>query len=435
MSDVMIGLLGIVVLMLTLFLTAIPVAFAMAIVGFVGFCCVISTDAGLSMVGSSVWSTFSKYGFTSIPLFIFMGQIAFSSGVNEKLYAAAHRWIGHIRGGLAQATLLGCAGFSAICGSNTATAATMSTVALPEMKRYRYNPLLSVGAVASGSTLGVVIPPSVVFIIIGLSTSQSIGKLFYGGLCAGLLLLALMMLTVTVVCRLKPHWGPAGPNFTLKEKIRSLAGAYEMLLLFLAVIFGLFKGWFTPTEAGAIGSLLALLIGVIQRKLPWKAFLASIDGTLRASCMVMMIVTGATILGRFLTITRIPNELAEWVVTLPIPPWAVISVIFLLYGCAGMIMDALALLLITIPIFFPVADSLGYDPLWFSVVITVITTLGAITPPVGATTYVVAAMAKGDVAMHDVFKGVMVFIPAYLLCVVLLMLFPQIATYLPSLMH
>lgn len=435
MSETMIGILGIVVLMLTLFLTAIPVAFAMALVGFAGFCLVNSWDGGLSMVGSTVWGTLNKYGFTSIPLFVFMGQIAFCSGVNEKLYDAAHRWVGHIRGGLAQATLLGCAGFSAICGSNTATAATMSTVALPEMKRYRYNPLLSVGAVASGSTLGVVIPPSVVFIIIGLSTSQSIGKLFYGGLCAGLLLLALMMLTVAVLCKLNPQWGPAGPNFTLKEKLKSLAGAYEMMLLFFGVIFGLFMGWFTPTEAGAIGSLMALLIGVLQRKLPWKAFIASVDGTLRSSCMVMMIVIGATILGKFLTLTRIPNDLAEWVVMLPIAPWAIISVIFVLYVFAGMIMDALALLLITIPIFFPVADKLGYDPLWFSVQITVITTLGAITPPVGATTYVVAAMAKEDVSMRDVFKGVTYFIPAYVLCVILLMLFPRIVTYLPSLMN
>ncbi|NLX06652.1 MAG: TRAP transporter large permease [Phycisphaerae bacterium] len=434
MSLAMIGILGILVLLAVLFLLGPPVGFAMGIVGFAGFAYVVSFDAALNMTGGTLWATFSKYGFTVIPLFIFMGQIAFYSGVNEKLYTAAHRTVGHISGGLAMATVAACTGFSAICGSNTATAATMSTVALPEMKRYRYNPMLSVGAVASGSTLGVVIPPSVVLILIGLSTEQSISTLFYGGIGAGFLLMALLVLTVYAICRVRPDWGPVGPNFAFGQKVMALLGAYEIVVLFLLVIFGLYLGFFTPTEAGAAGSFFAIVLGLLHRKLTWKGFVSAVVDTLRASCMVITIVAGAVIFGKFLTVTRLPFDIAEWVVGLPVPGVVIIGIIFVIYILGGIVMDALALLLITIPIFFPVGIELGYDPVWFGVAVTVLTTLGAITPPVGATTYVVAAMAKDDISLMGVFRGVALFVPAYIVCVILLMLFPKIVTFLPELM-
>lgn len=422
-----VGVIGIVALLMMLFLLGMPVGFAMAMVGFIGFSCIISFNAGLGMIGSAFWDTFSSYGLTVIPLFIFMGQIAFYSGVNEKLYNAAHKWVGHIRGGIAMATVIACAAFSAICGSNAATAATMSTVALPEMKRFGYNPKLSTGAVACGSTLGVVIPPSVVLIVIGLSTEQSIATLFCGGIGAGILLALLITLTVWLVCLRHPEWGPVGEKATFRERLRSLGGAAEMVVLFLLVMVGLYVGFFTPAEAGAAGAFFALVISLIQRRLTWKGFIASITDTLRISCMVITIVAGAVVFGKFLTVTRIPFDVAGWVVGLPVPKAAVMGFIFLIYIIGGAVMDALALLLITIPVFFPVAERLGYDPVWFGVTITVVTTLGAVTPPVGATTYVVAGMAK-DVPLEDIFRGTAWFLPAYILCIALLMLFPQIVT-------
>lgn len=433
MDLAIVGVLGIIILLLILFFLGMPVGFAMAVVGFCGFWYVVSFKAALGMVSGDLWATFSKYGLTVIPLFILMGEIAYYSGVNEKLYKTAYKWVGQIRGGLAMSTIMACALFSAICGSNAATAATMTAVALPEMKKYKYEPMLSTGAIACGSTLGVVIPPSVVLIVIGLYTGQSIGKLFYGGVSAGVLLAVLFMLSVYFLCRIYPEWGPVGPKTTFKEKIYSLPGAFEMVILFLLVMLGLYFGFFTPTQAGAAGSFLALVISLVQRRLSWKGFVASIADTLRISCMVMVLVTGAVIFGRFLAITRIPFDIANWVSTLPIPSFLIMAIIFVIFIIGGAVMDALALLLITIPIFYPVAIELGYDPIWFSVTITVITTLGAVTPPVGATTYVVAGMAK-DIPLGRVFKGVMYFLPAYIICVLILMVFPELVTFLPSLM-
>ena len=434
MSLAAIGISGIIILLLVLFLLGMPVGFAMGIVGFVGFSYVVSFNAGVNMVGSVLWETFSKYGLTVIPLFIFMGQVAFYSGVNEKLYNAAYKWVGQIRGGIAMATILACAAFAAICGSNAATAATMTTVALPQMNKFKYNPKLSTGAIACGSTLGVVIPPSVVLIIIGLSTEQSIARLFYGGVGAGVLLALLLVLTAYFVCRIHPHWGPVGPKTGLLDKVKAVSGAVEMISIFLLVMLGLYFGFFTPTEAGAAGSCFAVVIGVTQGRLSWKGFIGSITDTLRISCMVITIVAGAMIFGRFLAVTRIPFDIAAWVVDLPVSGTVIMAIIFFIYVIGGAVMDALALLLITIPIFFPVARQLGYDPIWFGVTITVVTTLGAVTPPVGATTYVVGGMAK-DVPLEEVFKGVAYFLPAYLICVVILMLFPGLVTLLPSLIR
>lgn len=428
----LVGVNGILILLFLLFFLGTPVGFAMGIVGFCGFWYIVSFNASLNMVGSVLWATFSKYGLTVIPLFIFMGQIAFYSGVNEKLYRAAYRWVGHIRGGIAMATVMACAAFAAICGSNAATAATMTTVALPQMKKYKYDAKLSTGAIACGSTLGVVIPPSVVLIVIGLSTKQSIARLFYGGIGAGIVLAVLLMITVYGVCRFRPDWGPVGPRTGFMEKLKALSAASEMILLFLLVMLGLYFGFFTPTEAGAAGSFFALLISLIQRRLTWEGFVRSVTDTLRISCMVIVIVAGAVIFGRFLAVTRIPFDIAEWVVKLPVPHTVIMLIIFGIYVVGGAVMDALALLLITIPIFFPVARELGYDPLWFGVTITVITTLGAVTPPVGATTYVVGGMAE-DVPLEDVFKGVAFFLPAYILCVIILLLFPEIVLFLPGL--
>lgn len=431
MSLITVGILGVLALLAILFLLRMPVGFAMGIVGFVGFAHVINTKAAMGMLGTELWQVFSSYGLTVIPLFIFMGQICFQCGVNKRLYKAAYTWTGQVRGGLAMSTILACAGFSAISGSNTATAATMSTVALPEMKKYNYNDVLSTGSVAVGATLGVVIPPSVVLIIIGLQTGQSIAKLFWASVIPGLLLMTLFLITVNLICRRHPEWAPAGPRTTWGEKFRSLPGSIEMLLLFGLVMGGLFAGLFTPSEAGAAGSAIALLISLISRQLTWKRFVLAVNDTLRTGCMIFMIVAGAVLFGRFLAVTRLPFEMADWVLGLDIPNFVVIIVICLIYILGGAIMDALALLLITIPIFFPVAEAMGYDPVWFAVVVTIVTTMGAVTPPVGVTAFIVSSMAPGT-PIQKIFKGISYFMAAYLACIGLLMLFPQLVLFLPA---
>lgn len=434
MSITLIGVAGILLLMFLLLFLGMPVGVAMGLVGFCGICWVISVNAALGMIGTELWNTFSSYSLTMVPLFVFMGEICYYSGLNRRLYKATHTLTGHVRGSLAMASVMACAGFAAICGSNTATAATMTAVAMPEMKKYKYDQALSVGSIACGSTLGVVIPPSVVLIIIGLYTGESISKLFYGGILAGLVLAGFFLLTIVILCRINPDWSPIGERKTFGEKIRSIPNFFEAVLLFALVMGGLYAGIFTPTEAGAVGSLCALVISLLARRLTWQGFVSAVVDTLQISCMVFVIIAGAVMFSRFLTVTRIPFDLADWVASLNVAPIVVLSVIFIIYTIGGALMDALALLLVTIPVFFPVALKLGYDPIWFGVMITVITTLGAVTPPVGATTYVVAGMAK-DIGLATVFRGVMYFLPAYVLAIILLMAFPGIITFLPSLIR
>ena len=432
MSLAMLGVSGIFLLLLVIFFLRIPVGFAMAMTGFAGFALAVNSRAALGMLGDETWKVFSAYGFTVIPLFIFMGQICFHAGVNKRLYQAAHAWLGHIRGGIAMASILACAGFSAICGSNTATAATMAAVALPEMRKYGYDSLLSTGSVAAGATLGVLIPPSVVLIIIGLQTGQNIGTLFWAALGPGLIMTLLLMSTVGFFCRRHPAAGPAGTRAAWKKRFVSLKGSVEMLLLFLLIMVGLIAGFFTPSQAGAVGSFLALIIALAGRNLSFKGFCLSVADTLRISAMIMVIIWGAVVFGRFLAVTRIPFAVAQGVESLDIPGWMIMLAVAGIYIIGGAVMDALALLIITIPIFFPLAQTLGYDPVWFAVYITLVTSLGAITPPVGINTFIVGSMAP-DVPLPRVFKGVMLFVPCFILAIVILLLWPGMALLLPGL--
>ncbi len=434
MSPELVGLIGIFVLLAVMFFLRMPVGFAMALVGFCGMCYVLSTKAALAMIGNQLWSTFSSYGLTVIPLFILMGEICFYSNVNTALYDTAYKWLGHIRGGLSMATIMACAGFAAICGSNTATAATMSTVALPEMKKYGYHPALSTGSIACGSTLGVVIPPSVVLVVYGIYTGQSIARLFFGSVVPGAILAFFMVLTVYLVCIRHPDWGPTGPKFSWRERIAALPGSFEMVVIFLLVMAGLYVGYYTPSEAGAAGAFAALIISLIRRRLTWKGFVAAVIDTLVISCFIIMIVTGAVIFGKFLAVTRLPFVAAQWASQLNAPPVLILSIIILLYLIGGCVMDALGLLLITIPIFYPVVTRLGYDPIWFGVLITVVTTMGAVTPPVGVSAYVVSGMAK-DISLGTVFRGVTYFLPSYIVTIALLIVFPKLATYFAALVR
>jgi len=426
------GMIGIAILILLLF-SNMPVGFVMGFLGFLGFSYVVNAEAGMALLVRDVWDVFSSYGLTVIPLFVFMGQIAFHSGISRRLYDSAFVFLGHRRGGLAMATVGACAGFSAISGSTNATAATMATVTLPEMKRYKYDMGLGTGTVAAAGSLGILIPPSVVFIVYGILTEQSIGKLFAAGILPGILLACLFMVVIYLRVRHTPSLAPPGPKTTWEQRIRSFGGVAETLLIFALVMGGLFFGIFTPTEAAAAGAFLTLLLSMIRRQLSWNGFLQSLADTTRISCMVMIIVTGAVVFGHFMAITRIPFDLAAWVAALPLPRFAIMLVIILLYLCGGCFMDALAMVMLTVPIFFPVAQALGFDPIWFGVVIVLITEMGVITPPVGVNVYVVYGVAK-DVPLETIFRGVLPMLLALVICNLMILVFPQIALFLPGLM-
>jgi len=428
-----IGIIGIIVLILLLF-SRMPVGFVMGFLGFLGFCYVVNANAGLSLIARDAFEVFSSYGLTVVPLFVFMGQIAFHSGISKRLYDSAYVLVGSRKGGLAMATVAACAGFSAISGSTNATAATMATVTLPEMRRFKYDMSLATGTVAAAGSLGILIPPSVVFIVYGILTEQSIGKLFAAGIFPGILLSILFILVIYIQVLRDPSLAPAGPKTSMKEKLRSFGGVGETLVIFLMVMGGIFFGIFTPTEAAAAGAMITLLIALVRKQLTWQGFIQSLADTTRISCMVMTIVMGAVIFGHFMAVTRLPYDLAAWVGNLPLPRHAVMMVIVLVYLAGGCFMDALAMIMLTIPIFFPVATALGFDPIWFGVVIVLIGEMGVVTPPVGVNVYVVYGVAK-DVPLQDIFKGVLPMVLALLACNIIILIFPEIALYLPSLMR
>lgn len=432
MTSQAVGIIGICVLLILIF-SRMPVGFVMAAVGFVGFGSLVSFSASLNLLARDVYDIFSSYSLTVIPLFVFMGQLAFHSGISARLFDAAYKFVGHLPGGLAMATIGACAGFSAICGSTNATAATMAAAALPEMKRYNYKPGLATGVVAAGGSLGILIPPSVIFIVYGIMTQQSIGKLFVAGILPGILLTLLFAGTIALWVTLKPDLAPRGPRFTLREKVSSLSGLAETLVLFIIIMGGLFVGFFTPTEAGAVGAFSTLTIAVVRRQIDWKGLVTALRETTRISCMIMIIVTGATIFGHFLAVTRIPFEIAGWISGFDLPAWMIMMFIILTYLVGGCLIDSLALIMLTVPIFFPVVIHLGFDPIWFGVVIVLITQIGVITPPVGINVYVVSGVAR-DVPLDVIFRGVLPLLAALVLGTFLLIPFPWIALFLPSLM-
>ncbi len=438
MSPAIIGIIGIVIMIL-MFLTRMPVAFVMGIVGFVGFSTVINYHAGLALLSRNIYEVFGSYDLTTIPLFILMGQLGFNSGISKRLYDAGYKFLGSTRGGLAMATVSACTAFGAVCGSSPATAATMATVGLPEMKRYNYDDELATGSVASGGGIGMIMPPSVVLIIYGILTEQSIGALFVAGIFPALLVTLLFIISIYIRCRRNPEQGPPGEKFTWGEKLKALMGLGETLAVFILVIGGIFIGLFTPTEAAAIGAFGVLMIAVIRRQITWEGFIKSLRETLRTSCMVMMLIAGAVIFGKFLAVTRIPFEIAGWVSELNMAPYLVLGVVIMIYFFGGCFMDALAFVTLTVPIFYPVVMELGYDPIWFGVIIVMVTEMGVITPPVGINVYVVYGVAKNvlenEIPLEKIFKGIFPFLIAVIIGVIILIMFPKIILYLPNLMY
>lgn len=431
MSPETAGMAGI-ALLLILFLIGMPVAFSMALVGLVGFAYLGGIESALTLLAQDIFETLSSYPLSVIPMFILMGSFAFAAGISQRLYTTSYTWVGQLRGGLTVATVLACSGFAAICGSTAATAATMGRIALPEMKKYGYDDELATGTVASAGTLGILIPPSTVLIVYGILTEESIGKLFIAGILPGILLSLSFIATVVLLCLRNPDIGPPGPATNWKQKLRSTTGILEAIILFLLTIGGLFLGWFSPTQAGAIGSFGALLIGVIRGQLSLKNTIEAGKDGLRTACMVLFIITGATVFGHFMAISNIPFALADWVGGLSMPPMAVMAVIISIYFIGGFFMDSMALIVVTIPIFFPVVMDLGFDRIWFGVIIVLVAEMGVITPPVGVNVFVIKGIAP-QVPLETIFKGIMPFLLALVIVTVFLVFFPQIATFLPSL--
>jgi C4-dicarboxylate transporter DctM subunit len=432
MTPLTIGYIGIGLLVVLLF-SGIHIGVVMGAVGFLGIACISGWAAGLIVLKTVPFTTFANYSMSVVPLFILMGGFCFYAGISKELYDTVHKWLGHLRGGLAMATVGACAAFAAVSGSSLATAATMGTVALPEMRRYKYDPALAAGCIAAGGSIGILIPPSVPLIIYGILANQSIGKLFIAGIIPGVLEAIFYIITIYILCRLNPARGPSGSKAGFMEKITSLKATWGVLLLFIIVIGGIYFGIFSPTEAAGVGACGACIFAMVRRRLGWPNFKASVVGTVKTTSMIFVIFLGAMILGYFLAVTRLPFELADFVGGLPVNRYVILGLILAVYFVLGCIMDSLAMILLTVPIFYPLITALGFDPIWFGIIIVRAAEIGLITPPVGLNVFVISGITK-DIPMYTIFKGIIPFIIADICHVILLVTVPQVATFLPGLM-
>jgi len=432
MTPTMTGSVGIGVLLIILF-SRMPIAFGMGLIGFLGFAYLVGVGPALGLLKTVPYSTFASHSLSVIPLFILMGAFAFSAGLSKDLYEAAYKWFGNLRGGLAMATVGACACFAAISGSSMATAATMGTVSLPEMKKYNYDPALATGSVAAGGSMGILIPPSVILIIYCIITEQSIGKLFLAGFIPGVMEAVFYMIVIAVITRFKPEMGPRGPRTTFSEKLRALAKTWEVLTLFIVVIGGIYLGIFTPTEAAGIGAFGAFIFAVIKKRMTWAAFKESLSSSIKTSVMVFAIILGAMLLGYFLSVTRIPFDLAGYIGDLHINRYVILVLILLTFIVLGCVIDTMAIILLTVPIFFPLIVQLGFDPIWFGILVVRVTEIGLLTPPVGLNVFVIKGVAP-DVPIGTIFRGIVPFLIADFFHVALLIAFPQITLFLPNMM-
>jgi len=427
------GLLGIGLLLVLIF-SGLPIGMSMGLVGFLGMSYLSGLKPGLNIMGTTPHTTMASYSLSVVPLFILMGAFCFHSGLSKDIYYAVHRWVGHFRGGLAMATVGACALFAAVSGSSLATAATMGRVALPEMRRYHYDMRLATGSIAAGGSIGILIPPSVILVIYAILTEQSIGKLFLAGFIPGVLEAVFYMVTIYILCMRHPHMGPKGPKSNFRERMVGLRSAWGVVVLFLLVIGGIYLGVFTPTEAAGVGAFVALLFSLGRRQLSWKNFVASLNETSTTTAMVFVILIGAGLLGYFLAVTRLPFALSTFVSGLAVNRYIIIGFIIILYLVLGAIMSSLAMIVLTVPILFPVVQALGFDPIWFGIIVVRVVEIGQITPPVGINVFVLKGVAK-DVPIETMFRGIVPFLIADICHVAMLVAVPQIATFLPSLMR
>lgn len=409
-----------------------PIAFAMGIVGFGGFWYMTSWEAALNRMSSTAFELLSDFTFGVLPLFLLMAQVTFKSGIGKDLYDLAAKWLGHRPGGLAMATVFGCAGFAAVSASSIATAATFGLVALPEMRRYKYHPQLSTGVIAAGGTIGSLIPPSGVLIIFGILTETSIGKLFLAGLIPGILEALVYVMVIALICKRNPEMGPPAPKAPLRERMIAFRKVGEITLLIGLVLGGLMVGWFTPTEAAAIGAGGAILITALRGRLSWAQFRDAVVSTLMTSGFIFTVLIMAFMLNGFVALTNIPYAITGFVEALDIPVLGVVIVIMVVYFFLGMILDTAGMMALTVPIFFPIVQALGVDPIWFGILVVRAMEVAMITPPIGITVYVMSGIAP-DVPLSTIFKGIIPFVIADVFHIILLMAFPAIVLFLPYL--
>jgi C4-dicarboxylate transporter, DctM subunit len=432
MTPMTIGLIGIGLLMLITF-SRMSIGIVMGLIGVAGFAYLKGVAPALGLLKTVPYTTFADETLSVMPLFLLMGTFAFESGMSEDMYRTVYVWLGKFRGGLAMATIAACALFAAISGSGIATAATLGRVAMPEMKRYNYHPRLSTGCLAAGGTIGIMIPPSVILLLYGILTEQSIGKLFMAGFIPGIIQALFYMIVIMILTRLNPELGPRGPQFSMREKLVALKGIGEVTTLFVLVIGGLYLGIFTPTEAAGVGAFGSFLCMILRRSLTWQSLKKCLTETCSTTGMLFLIILGAMLLNYFLSVTRLPFELAGIVVKLEVSRYVILGFVVVMMMFLGAIMDELAIMLLTIPVLYPVMMRLGFDPIWFGVIVTKLMEIGMILPPVGINVYVIAGVT--DVPMGTIYRGIMPFVIADTIEIILLTLFPQIATFLPNLMN
>jgi C4-dicarboxylate transporter, DctM subunit len=432
MDPVLVGIVGILILLL-LFALNMPVSFAMAFVGFAGFGYLVNWDAAVSLLIRDIFSQLSNYPLNVIVLFVLMGSFAFASGMSGRLYDSAHKMSGKMPGGLAVATILACSGFAAICGSTAATVATIGRVALPEMRRFGYSQRLATGCIASAGVIGILIPPSTIFIVYGILTEQSIGSLFAAGIFPGIMLTLFFVMTVFILALRNKDIAPPGQATTFLVKLKAMWRVADIFLLFVLSIGGLFLGWYSPNQAAGVGAAGALLLGLLHRELTWQKFFNASKEGLRTACMIMMLIAGASVFGKFMAVTTIPANLSMWVSALPLPPIGIMALICIMFFVGGCFLDAMALIMLTIPIIYPVVLQLNYDPIWFGVVIVLISQIAVVTPPVGVNVYVTKGIAL-DVPIAKIFGGTFPFLVAMFLLLVVVIIFPDMILWLPNLL-
>lgn len=432
MSPPFVGLIALGVLFIVMAF-GVPIGFAMALVGFGGLVYLMGISPALSVIGLIPFSSSSSYILSIVPLFLLMGQFSSFAGLTRGAYSTGHKLLGHLPGGLAMANIVGCAVFSAVSGSSLACAATMGSTAMPEMRRYKYDTSLAAGSIAAGGTLDILIPPSTSMVIYALITEQSIGRLLIAGIIPGILMAILMMATIYFLVKRNPALAPPVPKAPFKERLFAFGDSWAIMMLFLVAIGGIYAGIFTPTEAAAVGAFGAFVFLIIKGQCNKKTLSATFLDTGRITTMIFTIIIGAMIFNAFLAVSRLPVVLADWVSALPFNKYGILSVILLIYIPLGMVMDTLAMILLTLPIFFPVVQALGFDPIWFGVIITIMMQQALITPPVGMNVFVLAGVVK-DVPVSTIFRGALPFVIAIFVGLIFMIIFPEIALFLPGIM-
>jgi C4-dicarboxylate transporter DctM subunit len=430
MNEITVGI-AMLFLLLLFFATGIELGFAMAFVGFLGFAYLNGIPSAMNLLARDIFDVMTNYGYTVFPLFILMGQIGFHAGIAKRLYDCSHKFIGHIPGGLAMATVLGGSCFKAICGSATATTATFASVAMPEMDRYGYDKRLSTGIIATVGTLGCLIPPSVVLILYGVITEQSIGRLFLAGIIPAIIIATFFLGIIYGWVRINPKIAPISERSTWKERFRSLPSVIWVFMVFLLMIGGIMQGFFTPSEAGGVGAFAVLILALGKRDLTFKKYMTSLSESIRTAGMFLMLLAGSAILGHFIAVTNIPQKTAEWLVSLPVNRYIILIGICIVFELGGSFIEDLAFMILALPIFYPTIVKLGFDPIWFAIIMCVIIMVGMIIPPVAICVFVVKNITK--VPMNQIYKGCAPFLIALIIAWGILLLFPQLSLWLPSL--